>query len=87
MNCVVPTMMTIKETASKSGVAEYYIRKLVATRKIVFVRAGKKYLVNFEKFIEFLNCGEQEKEQMFKEKPKGIRPVPADVTKIIYGKS
>ena len=72
MDYLMPTMLTIKETAQKSGVAEHYLRQLVAARKIVFVRAGKKYLINFEKFIDFLNHGEQEQEEP---KAEGIRPV------------
>ena len=51
----VPTMLTIKETAKVTGIAEYNIRQLVAGNKICFVKAGKKYLVNLEKFVEYLN--------------------------------
>lgn len=51
----VPTMLSIKETAKITGVAEYYIRQLVAENEICFVKAGKKYLINLEKFVEYLN--------------------------------
>lgn len=51
----VPTMLPIKETAKITGVAEYYIRQLVAGNEICFVKAGKKYLINLEKFVEYLN--------------------------------
>lgn len=51
----VPTMLSIKETAQKTGVAEFYIRQLVAKNEICFVKAGKKYLINLEKFVEYLN--------------------------------
>ena len=51
----VPTMLTIKETAKTTGVAEYYIRQLVAGNKICFVKAGRKFLINLEKFVEYLN--------------------------------
>ena len=51
----VPTMLSIKETAKVTGIAEYNIRQLVAGNKICFVKAGKKYLINLEKFIEYLN--------------------------------
>ena len=51
----VPTMLTIKETAKVTGIAEYNIRQLVAGNKICFVKAGKKYLINLEKFVEYLN--------------------------------
>ena len=51
----IPTMLTIKETAKRTGLAEGFIRKLVLNHEIVFVRTGKKYLVNFEKFADYLN--------------------------------
>ena len=51
----IPTMLSIKETAKVTGIAEYNIRQLVAGNKICFVKSGKKYLVNLEKFIEYLN--------------------------------
>lgn len=51
----IPTMLSIKETAKTTGVAEYYIRQLVAENEICFVKAGRKYLINLERFIEYLN--------------------------------
>lgn len=39
----IPTMLTIKETAKKSGLAEHYIRQLCKTNKIVSIRCGSKY--------------------------------------------
>lgn len=51
----IPTMLTIKETAEKTGVAIHFIRSLAIRNEIVHVRCGKKYLINFEKFIEYLN--------------------------------
>jgi len=54
----VPTMLTIRETAERSGLAVHYIRQLCLQEKIVFRKAGNKYLINYEKFIEYLNAGE-----------------------------
>lgn len=54
----VPTMLSIKETSTRTGVSYDYIRKLCLRNQIVHIRAGKKYLVNFEKFVEFLNEGQ-----------------------------
>ena len=51
----IPTMLTIKETAEKTHLAEAYIRRLVWNNQICYVRSGKKYLVNLEKLIDFLN--------------------------------
>lgn len=54
----VPTMLTIKETAKRSGLAEHHVRQLCKQDKIRYVRAGSKYLVNIEMFVAFLNDGE-----------------------------
>ncbi len=51
----IPTMLTIKEAADKTGVAAHFIRNLAIQNEIVHVRCGKKYLINLEKFIEYLN--------------------------------
>ena len=62
----VPTMLTIKEAAQKTGLAQHYLRGLCIEKRIVNVRCGKKYLINFEKLIEFLNTGDrEEKEECF----------------------
>ena len=58
METLFPTMKTINEVAKITGLAKHYIRQLVLQNKIVHVKAGKKFLINLEKFIEFLNNGE-----------------------------
>ena len=50
-----PRMMTIKEAARETHLAENYIRYLCRNEQIVFVKAGNKYLVNYEKLLEYLN--------------------------------
>lgn len=57
-----PTMLTIKETAQRLGLAQHYVRQLCWQEKIIYCRAGNKYLINFEKLIEYLNSGENRKE-------------------------
>lgn len=61
----IPTMLTIKETAQRTGMAEFFIRSLATNNQIVHVRCGRKYLINLEKFIEYLNTslGEDEPEK------------------------
>ena len=54
-NISVPTMLSIKETAERTNLSETYIRKLVWDKKIVFVKTGKKYLVNLEYLVDYLN--------------------------------
>ena len=55
----IPTMYTINAAKQATGLSYDYIRKLCLANKIVYVRAGNKYLVNMEKLIEFLNSGEK----------------------------
>jgi len=51
----IPTMQTIDETAKLTGVAASFIRQLAKNKEIFCIQSGNKYLINFEKFIEFLN--------------------------------
>lgn len=53
-------MLTLRQAAEQTGLAYEHLRRLCLQRKIVFVKAGCKYLVNLEKLIEYLNTGEQE---------------------------
>lgn len=55
----IPTMLTINETAERTGLAKHYIRQCCINNKIVHVRCGKRILINFNKFIEFLNMGDK----------------------------
>lgn len=54
-NITIPTMLSIKETAERTNLSETYIRKLLWDNKIVHVKSGKKYLVNLERLIDYLN--------------------------------
>ena len=48
-------MKTIKEISRLSGLSYYYIRNLCLNNQIVYVRAGNKFLINYDRFAEFLN--------------------------------
>ncbi len=52
---LVPTMLTIPELAKRTALSKYHIRQLCTNNKISYIRAGKKYLINYEKFIAYLN--------------------------------
>lgn len=54
----IPHMETIKEVSEQTGIPYHTIRQLCLERRIVYIKAGNKYLVNFDKFIDFLNTGE-----------------------------
>ena len=55
----IPTMITIKEAAEKTGISYSRIRTLWLEGKIVHIKAGRRFLINLEKLIEYLNTGEQ----------------------------
>lgn len=50
-----PRMRTIRETAEELGLHEYFIRTLVRQNRIKFITAGRKTLINIDRFVEFLN--------------------------------
>ena len=55
---LIPEMITIKVCAARTGLSYDWIRKLCLQGKIVHIRAGNKYLINFGKFVEYLNEGD-----------------------------
>ena len=59
-NQKLPQMLTIKEAAKKAGLKPYFVRQLVLQNKIKYVKSGRKYLINLNSLIEFLNAGENE---------------------------
>ena len=52
---IMPRMRTIKQTAAELGLPEYFIRSLVKTGQITYVKAGRKVPINLDRFIEYLN--------------------------------
>lgn len=55
---LIPEMVTIKECSKRTGVSYDWIRKLCIQGRIVHIRAGSKYLINFGKFVAYLNKGD-----------------------------
>ena len=54
-----PRMRTIRAAAAETGLAEYFVRRLVKQGKVKYVRAGRKFLVNLDSLIQFLSEGEE----------------------------
>ena len=48
-------METIKRTAELFGLPVHFVRTKVASGEVVAVRAGRKFLVNVDRFAEYLN--------------------------------
>lgn len=80
-----PTMLTIKETAEyckKNGapkITQFRIRQLAKDGNIVCVPAGRKYLINLDKFIEYLNNGEVQALQENVSQITGITKIPVKI--------
>ncbi len=51
----IPRMETIKNTAKILGLTEGFVRHKVLAGEVVSVKAGNRYLVNIDKFIDYLN--------------------------------
>ena len=72
-NPIPPRMLTIGATAAETGLAQNFIRKLCLENRIIYVRAGNKFLVNYDRLLDYLNAGDAvaETETRFE----AIRPV------------
>ena len=55
----IPRMKTIKEMVELTGLPYTFFRGLCVQNKIVYIKTGKKYLINYDRFIDYLNNGEQ----------------------------
>ena len=51
----IPRMKTIKEITELTGLSYTLLRNLCLENKIVHIRAGKKYLINYDRFVDYLN--------------------------------
>lgn len=69
----VPRMETISNTAKIFGLPVYFVKTKVLEGEVVAVRAGRKTLVNVDKFAEYLNSNKIERKQ--EEITYGIRPI------------
>ncbi|MDY4214332.1 MAG: hypothetical protein SOX82_11735 [Eubacteriales bacterium] len=61
---ICPRMMTIeqlidtvKQADENTAITRYFVRQLCKENKIVHIKAGQKYLINYDKFIDYLNYG------------------------------
>ncbi len=53
-------MVTLKEASSRTGISYDRLRKMCINNQIVHIKAGSKFLLNWEKLVDYLNNGEQE---------------------------
>lgn len=58
---LIPEMVTLREASDRTGLSYDWLRKLCLQGRIVHIRAGNKYLINFRKLIDYLNTGDDQK--------------------------
>lgn len=51
----IPRMEGIRKTAEIFGLPVHFVRAKAASGEVVAVRAGRKFLVNVDRFAEYLN--------------------------------
>lgn len=56
---LVPEMLTLREASRRTGISYDFLRKGCLNGTFVHIRAGNKYLINFNKLIDKLN-GEED---------------------------
>jgi len=47
--------VTVKEAAKLTGISEHQIRYWLRFNQIPYISCGNKYMINFNRLIEFLN--------------------------------
>ena len=50
-----PRMLPIKKVMELTGLSYSCLRNLCLQDKIVYFQNGKKYLINYDRFVEYLN--------------------------------
>ena len=50
-----PIMISIPEAAKRTGLSYDAIRKMCINNQIVHIRTGKKFLINWEKMVAYLD--------------------------------
>lgn len=56
----VPTMVSINQARNETGLSYEFLRSLIREGKITYIKTGKKFLINLEKLVEYLENGEQD---------------------------
>lgn len=78
-----PVMLTIDQTAERSGLSAYAVRKLARSSegRAFTVRVGTKYLINWEKFVAYFNGAlpERTPEPDRSQNAGKIQPVPVQL--------
>lgn len=67
----IPRMVPIQTLADESGISYKALWQMCKQNKIVHIKSGNKFLINVDKFVEYLNAGELEVEDENKIETRG----------------
>ncbi len=70
----IPRMVPLQTLADESGISYKALWLMCKQNKIVHIKSGNKFLVNVDKFVEYLNTGETEVEDDDKIETRGRKP-------------
>ena len=80
MELHIPTMLSISETAKLLHLSEYFVRQVIKTGKVKSVKSGKKYFVNVDSFVEWLNTSsDTEERQTIEIDSRGLYKIPTKI--------
>ena len=51
-------MVTIKEASSRTGISYDRLRKMCINHQVVPIKTGCKFLINWDRLVDYLNAGE-----------------------------
>ena len=55
----VPEMWSITQTINNTGLSRRYLMQLISSQQIIYVRTGRKYLINAASLRDYLNSKPQ----------------------------
>jgi excisionase family DNA binding protein len=50
-----PRMLTMKDTSRETGLSLKFLKQAVDEGKIVYVKSGRRYLINYDRLVDWLN--------------------------------
>lgn len=59
---LIPEMISLREASSRTHISYDRLRKFCLEDKVVYIRSGNKFLINFGKLIDYLNTGDHHDE-------------------------
>ena len=54
----IPEMLTVKEVSERTGMSYGTIRRFCLKHKIVYIKTGWRYLINWQSVLDYFNRGE-----------------------------